>query len=276
MTNRLKYTVEDFFNLFVKELEVSPFLHDYYKFSEKDKKFSFRKSYFLQRLQYVIDNINKDDKIWDCGCGFATTVIFLKLNGYNVKGTTLEFYFEHINTRLKYWSKYGNLDDLEITYENLFDSQLANSSFDKIIVQDTLHHLEPINNALSILSNKLINNGKIISIEENGNNIIQNIKLFLQRGNKRIIKIYDENLKKEILLGNENIRSLKRWKNVFKKVELQINNESIQYIRILPPIFIRNKDVKTIIKKEKTLASFSSILRNYLFFGINFTATKFK
>ena len=87
------------------------------------------------------------------------------------------------------------------SYENIFDHQFEAAAYDVIIIQDTLHHLEPLQDALKIFNHVLSDQGQLLIIEENGNNVIQNAKLFLQRGNKRIIEIYDEHLKKNILLG---------------------------------------------------------------------------
>jgi SAM-dependent methyltransferase len=267
--------VEEFFELFEKELQEAPYLHSYYKFHTRDKSYSFRKAYFIQRLQYVADHINDvDAKVWDCGCGYGTTAIFLALNGVHVYGTTLEFYYEHIAKRVEFWKQYGNLDTLKFSYENLFDTQIPPSSYDIIIAQDTLHHLEPFNEAAKILVNTLTENGKIIAIEENGNNIVQNLKLYKQRGNKRIITIYDEVLKKDILLGNENIRSIKKWNVEFAKVNCSIDPNSIEYIRLFPPAYFENKDIKAVIEKEQQIQKKNGLLRKYFLFGTNFIVEK--
>ena len=270
----LKYNVDEFFELFVKELEITPSLHKYYKFHAKDKSYKFRKAYFIQRLQYIADHVKKGDRIFDCGCGYATTAIFLTLNGFNVYGSTLEFYFDEINGRLEYWKQFGDLSALEINYENLFDSNIPNETYDIIIAQDTLHHLEPFNEAIGILSNILKKDGELIAIEENGSNIVQNLKLFKQRGNKRIISIYDEKLQRNILIGNENIRSIKKWKKEFIANGLTIDDDSLEFIRVLPPQLFGDKSIEEVIKKENNLKDKSALLRKYFFFGLNFVAYK--
>ena len=269
-----KYSVDDFFELFVKELEITPSLHKYYKFHAKDKSYNFRKAYFIQRLRYIADHVKRGDKIFDCGCGYATTAIFLTLNGFEVYGSTLEFYYDEINGRLEYWKQFGDLSALEINYENLFDDNIPDESFDVIIAQDTLHHLEPFNEAIVILSKILKKDGQLIAIEENGSNIVQNLKLFKQRGNKRIISIYDEKLKRNILIGNENIRSINKWKKEFTTNGLTIDDDSLEFIRVLPPQLFGNKSIEEVIEKEKNLKNKSALLRKYFFFGLNFVANK--
>src|SRR5436190_4846706 len=133
-------TVDKFFDLFLEELGNNKNLWRYYKFLDSPKKFIFRKAYFCQRLQYIADNIgNKDQNIWDCGCGYGTTALFLAMNGYKVYGTTLEFYFEEINKRKDFWKQYGNTDLFEAVYEDLSTS-IYEKKFDTVILQDTLHH----------------------------------------------------------------------------------------------------------------------------------------
>lgn len=270
----LKYSVSDFFELFTKELEITPSLHKYYKFHAKDENYDFRKAYFIQRLQYIADHVEKGEKVFDCGCGYATTAIFLTINGFDVYGSTLEFYYDEINGRLEYWKQFGDLSKLKINYENLFDDTIAEESYDVIIAQDTLHHLEPFSEAIGILSKILKKDGRLIAIEENGSNIVQNLKLYKQRGNKRIISIYDEKLKRDILIGNENIRSIKKWKKEFTRGGLKIDDKSLEFIRVFPPFLFGNKGINEMIIKEQNLKNKSALLRKYFFFGLNFIAYK--
>ena len=271
----MKMTVEEFFTHFVEELKTNEDLRYYYKYLDNPKKFEYRKAYFCQRLQYIIDHINDNNlRIWDCGCGFGTTALFLSINGIASHGTTLEHYIKQIPKRMEYWSKFGDISKFTYSYENIFDHQFQANSYDLIIIQDTLHHLEPLSDALKILNHVLSSSGQLLIIEENGNNVIQNAKLYKQRGNKRIIEIYDENLKKNILLGNENIRSLKLWESEFQKEGFSIEQESVQYIRYYLPFMFPNKEAKKRIEKEQKIWKKNSFLKEYFFFGINFMVNK--
>jgi len=268
-------TVETFFDHLVEELKENKTLRYYYKYLEDPAKLEYRKAYFCQRLQYIADHINDSNlKIWDCGCGFGTTAIFLSINGYASHGTTLEHYIEEIPKRLKFWSQFGDVSQFTYSYENIFDHSFESEIYDMIIIQDTLHHLEPLNQAIQILEGVLKKDGKLMIIEENGSNVIQNTKLFLQRGNKKIIEIYDEQLQKNILLGNENIKSLNQWREAFKKQGLQIDESSVEYIRYYLPFAFPNHKAKERIAKEKALWKKNSFLRKYFYFGINFMVRK--
>ncbi len=269
---------EQFFELMLKELEVHTEMQPYYKFLGKQSSWHFRRNYFLERLRYIqkhiVDGGEKNLEIWDCGCGYGTTCLFLAMNGIKTYGTTLEFYFETVQKRKDYWSQYGDTSLFTCTYENLFDNQPAPNSYNWIIVQDTLHHLEPINDALQIFNKSLRKGGKILSVEENGNNIIQRIKLYKYRGNKRIITIWDERLQKDILIGNENIRSLANWRTLFEKNGFSIPDSMVQYVRYYLPFQYRSADPEKLLQKEREIQAAKGFRREYFFFGLNFIAEK--
>lgn len=268
-------TPEHFFELFLKELEQREEMHRYYKFLGKSSSFHFRKNYFLERLRYIAKQINDPSKsVWDCGSGYGTTCLFLAMNGIRSHGTTLEFYFETVAKRYAYWNQHGDASLFTCSYENLFDHPPKTASYDIIIVQDTLHHLEPIDDALQIFHHALTAKGKIIAIEENGNNIIQNAKLYKYRGNKRIIKQWDEQLGKDILIGNENIRSLKTWEHLFHNHHFGIDKKTIQYIRYYLPFRYQNRDPDELLRREYEIQMKSRFRKEYFFFGLNFVAEK--
>jgi len=266
-------TVDEFFDLFLEELKSNQALWYYYKFLGDPKKLGFRKAYFCQRLQYIIDHIGPvDQRIWDCGCGYGTTALFLAMNGYRVYGSTLEFYFKEIEKRKNYWKQFGDSSLFEAAYEDIYTLDFTNC-FDTIILQDTLHHLEPITEALEIFHRSLRKDGKLLVIEENGANLIQNLKLIKQRGFKKIGKLYDETLKKEVLFGNENIRSLSHWRKLLTDKGFSIDDSSVRNIRFLPSSsFVRNYE--NAIRKEEKIAKQFSLLKEYFYFGINFIVTK--
>ncbi|MFO0359539.1 MAG: class I SAM-dependent methyltransferase [Flavobacteriales bacterium] len=265
-------TVEQFFNHLLQELDTHPKLKGYYRFLNNEKTFEFRKAYYIQRLEYIEQQIKDvNGPIWDIGCGYGTTALFLALNGYKVHGSTLEYYFNEIPQRLEYWSKFGDISGFTFDYENLYDSTPQPAHYAAVIVQDTLHHTEPIEDAVRIIKACLKPGGKVIAVEENGNNLIQSLKLFVQRGNKRIIDYTDERLGKTIKLGNENIRPYSEWKKIFEKEGFTLPQDSVHYVRFYPPFFFK-KNCAEVIAKEQEKWKSNSFLRERFFFGLNFTA----
>lgn len=269
--------IDQFFHHFYNELEINSALYPYYKLNHgSDSKREFRKNYFIQRLSYIDNQIDKSKNpvIMDCGCGYGTTCLYLAMNGIATKGTTLEYYFKEIENRKKYWSQYGNSELFSWNYENIFDNPPAPESFDYIILQDTLHHIEPVDKALTILYNALKKGGKLILIEINGSCLLESLIYFMKRGNKRIINFYDDKLNKTITMGNENFRSEKKWRTLFKEAGFDVDNNSVQYIRFLLPLFFKKNNGSKIIKVEQKIASRCSLLKKYSFFGLNMVFTK--
>jgi len=267
--------INQFFNLFLTEIQQTKSLQAYYRFLKSTGRFEFRKAYFLQRLQYIYDHINTEKSvIWDCGCGYGTTGIFLAMNGISSFGSTLEFYFKDISERKNYWKQYGNVDLFTVNYENMFDNPPAGNSVDIILLQDTLHHLEPFQDALTIFNNVLRPNGTLILIEENGNNIIQRFKLYLRRKNNMVITIWDERLKKNITIGNENIRSIETWRREFSKQNFKIIDNETRYIRVFPPFMLKSENADHVIAREQKLWRKNELIKEYFFFGLNFIVKK--
>ena len=99
-------------------------------------------------------------------------------------------------------------------------------------------------------------------------------RLFLKRGNKRIIKFYDEKLGKNILMGNENVRNLKKWQEKMISSGLEINDSSVQYIRLFLPSKYKKKNPVEIIRREQEIWRKSSLKKELFFHGLNFVATK--
>jgi len=267
--------VEEFLDLFIRELESNKSLRNYYRLIDSSSSFHFRKAYLQQRLSYVDQRVTKAGAaIWDIGCGYANTAIYLTLKGHKVTGTTLEYYYDQIQHRMEYWSRFGNLDKLNIAYQDLFDTTFPAGSFDNIITQDTLHHLEPIEKALHFIESALVKTGLLIVSEENGRNLFIRSKNFLKRGNKRIIEYHDPKLNKSLLLGNENVRSYEDWKNALNKAGLTIDDGHTEFIRLYPPFLIRSGNYFDRIKQEQECWKKNAWLKDYFFFGINFIARK--
>jgi len=270
-------TTSTFLNLFIQELDENLNLFPYYKlnhgsFAQKE----FRKAYFLQRLNFIEKHIEKKENIaiLDCGCGYGTTAFFLSMNDIPVLGTTLEFYFDQIDNRKKYWSSYGNIENVVFEYQNIFESTFKGNSFDYIILQDTLHHIEPVAEAIQIFFKLLKKDGKLILVEENGACFARQAILFAKRRNKRIIEYFDPKLQKTILLGNENIRTEKEWIRLFENEGFTNMANETGYVRFYYPFAYKSKKMEKIIEKEQKIAQKNAWLRSRFFFGINMVFAK--
>lgn len=275
----IKMDKERFLSLFLEELKENRALYPYYKLVDgTDSRRQFRQAYFMQRLSYLEKYIDfsSSPAILDCGCGFGTTGLFLAMNGCASRGTTLEFYADQIERRRQYWSQFGDVSLFDYAYENIFDTPPAANSYDYIILQDTLHHIEPVEKGLEILCAALKPSGKLILIEENGGSWLKSLMLFLQRGNRRVVEIYDERLQKHIQMGNENIRSEKQWRQLFQKTGFVVDDASVQYIRLLPPMAYRHQPADKVIAKEQHLSTRCPFLKHHFYMGLNMVLEKNK
>lgn len=268
---------EVFFQHLCEELRQNRDLYPYYKLVDgSNSRREFRKAYFLQRLDYLDKHIDfqKNPKIWDCGCGYGTTGLFLAMNGITSYGTTLEFYMKQLEKRRQFWDNFGDTTLFTCEYANVFDQQVHSEQYDYIILQDTLHHLEPLPEALKIFYNALKTGGKLILLEENGSSWVKKAILFAQRGNKRVISVYDDVLNKEVLMGNENIRSEKTWRKAFQQANFKIDEDSVQYIRCLAPHRFNGHNMLQNIDLEQLYWQKRKWFCRYAFFGLNMIFTK--
>ena len=272
-------TPERFFDLFLEELRDLPELSSYYKYHASARGFEFRRAYFLQRLRYVdrevrhhANLLGRAPAIWDLGCGYGTTCLYLAMNGLATYGSTLEFYYGFLHRRRAYWSRYGDAELFAASYEDVYDAPPAPGSYDVAVVQDTLHHLEPIGRALGILRDALRPGGIAVCVEENGDNLVQTAKLYRQRGRERVVTYYDEALGKAVTMGNENIRGIGTWRTLFAAADLPIEENSVAFVRLLPPAAYGRSSGEAIARREQAIAT--PLLRKYFFFGVNFVARR--
>lgn len=265
--------VSEFLELLIKELSANDRLNEYYKLASGGRRFLFRKAYLQQRLEYIKRHIPSEScNIWDAGCGYGTTSIFLALNGHRVKGTTLEYYFSEIERRKQFWSRYGNLDKLTVRYENIFETDGEKSIFNIVVLQDTLHHLEPVDDGLRVFRDSLKPGGRVIAIEENGSSFFIIIKNILKRGLAKRIEYFDEALGKKIIMADENARSLKEWYKVFMHSGFSEGLCEAEYIRLMPPFFFTDTNYSRVIACEQNTWKTGYFPSKYFFFGINFIA----
>ncbi len=275
LANHVPVEIPAFLDLLTSEVEMNPSLQLYYKLAAGGSRYLYRRAYLEQRLQYVDNQLGRKPlSVWDAGCGYGTTSIFLAMKGHLVYGSTLEHYYEAISDRLPFWSRYVNLDTLRIEYRDLFDEQPQPGSFDAIIAQDALHHLEPASRAVRIFYTALKESGSLIVTEENGNCLFIGLKNFLKRGFNKTIKYYDPQLGKQITLADEHARSLGEWRKLLLKEGFKVDDKNVEYIRMFPPLCFTAVNYPDCILRERNMCRRMGLLREVCCFGVNFSAVK--
>ena len=231
--------------------------------------------YFLQRLEYIDKHVDLSHNpvIWDCGCGYGSTDLYFAMNDAPSYGTTIEFYADEIEKRKLFWKQFGDSSLFTYEYANVFDQNIPEEKYDYIILQDTLHHIEPLDEGLRIFYKALKKGGKLVLIEENGGCLVKRAMLFMRRGNKRVISVYDDVLKKNVMMGNENVRTEAQWREAFARVGFVLEEDSVQYIRRCYPWRFNAHNMLQIIDLEQ-FKSKNKKLCHYAFFGLNMVFTK--
>ena len=267
--------VPTFMSLFDKELEINRQLHSYYRLGSDRKRYWFRKAYFEQRLQYVADHTTGTGlHIWDAGCGYGTSSIFLALNGHRVYGNTLEYYSDVFRDRLEYWGQHGDLESLEMKHENVFHHAPPGRTYDVILVQDTLHHLEPVHEALVLFYRLLRSGGKLIVVEENGSSLFIRAKNLRIRGFKRKGICHDARTGESIPFGIENAMGMKAWFILLESAGFNCESPDLEFIRLFPPFLIRQDNYQRILQLERKIGRNYRVIRKFFYFGMNFTVTR--
>jgi len=267
--------VQNFMALFEKELETNSRLHAYYRFHSDRKRYWFRKAYFEQRLEYIAGQTKGTGlQIWDAGCGFATSAIYLALNGHQVYGDTLEYYSGGIGERLAYWGQHGDLRQLEVKHENIFHHAHSGQTYDVILVQDTLHHLEPVQEALDLFYLMLRPGGRLVVVEENGDSLFIRAKNMRIRGFKRKGMYHDGLTGTSVPFGNENARGRKAWFRLLASAGFDTKNPDLEFIRILPPFLFNEKNHADRMQWERKIGRDCRVIRKFFYFGMNFTVTR--
>ena len=71
---------------------------------------------------------------------------------------------------------------------------------------------------------------------------------------------------KDILIGDENIRSLSAWDSLLSKNNLSLNHDSLNYIRFFYPIAYKDKTIEEVFRMEQIIQHKSSVLKKWFFF----------
>jgi 2-polyprenyl-3-methyl-5-hydroxy-6-metoxy-1,4-benzoquinol methylase len=204
----------------------------------------FRGLFFAMRLQPVLTYIGEFTRqhghapyILDLGCGFGLETLILALNGAKAHG------IDRAASKIAFASKrgtgYQEAHDLslDLRYDSvdLFDFNPP-SPYDAVYSNATLHHIEPLPDALEAIVHLIRPEGYFFLSEENGYSPIQQISVQRKIGWTQPRKLWhtDPNTGERYLYGNENIRAPCQWARHMKQVGLV--PQSIKYCRFLPPL----------------------------------------
>jgi len=139
---------------------------NYYFFNNPWRYNDTRQIGIKNKINFVINNIRKNSKVLDVGCGTGT--LSIELARANINCTGIDISAKSLNIA-KDLAK-NNLTNKQTKLINFLKISLkefskSNEKYDAVIFFKTLHHLEKINEVTKIVKNLLNKNGKIIIVE---------------------------------------------------------------------------------------------------------------
>ncbi|MCB9455385.1 MAG: class I SAM-dependent methyltransferase [Anaerolineaceae bacterium] len=223
-----------------------------------DRNLNFKALFFAMRLQPVLTYIaafqqthNRPPQILDIGCGFGLESILLVHSGAQVHG--LDGSDAKIagaeKLRAAYEAAFAN--QLKLTYQvsNLFQFH-PERQFDAVYSSATLHHIEPISEAILTIADFLAPGGTFFLSDENGYSPAQQVAVQKRIGWTSSRKYWQTNHEtgEKFLYGNENIRAPFQWIRHVRKAGM--HPETIKYCRFLPPV---NWPIDRLVRAERRL-----------------------
>jgi 2-polyprenyl-3-methyl-5-hydroxy-6-metoxy-1,4-benzoquinol methylase len=239
------------------------FLHTYYKGlldPTQTTRIQFRALFFAMRLQPVLSYIqqfklqhNSAPRILDLGCGMGLESLLLSLAGAVVHG--IDPWSEMIKfaqyRQTKYQAHYGIQLNLDYEHINLF-KYTPSEPYDAVYSSATLHHIEPVSDAIKKISQLIKPDGYFFLSDENGLSPVQQLAVQKKIGwiHPRKFWRIDSDTGERYLYGNENIRATFLWGRYMRDAGLK--PQTIKYCRFLPPL---ERSVEWSVKWERGLRS---------------------
>lgn len=204
----------------------------------------FKSLFFSMRLQPILTYVQEFTQVHGCpphildlGAGFGLESLLICLVGACVHGIDSSLSMvEHARKRVSRYQESHQLNlDLRYDCVNIFNFP-QDKPYDAIYCSATLHHIEPVAQAIRIISDLLKPGGYFFLSDENGFSPVQQLVVQKRIGWMRPRKYIksDPGTGERFVYGNENIRSLYGWKHLVERTDMQ--PEAVKYCRFLPPV----------------------------------------
>jgi 2-polyprenyl-3-methyl-5-hydroxy-6-metoxy-1,4-benzoquinol methylase len=227
---------------------------------QKTRAIEFRALFFALRIQpvltYVEDFVKingRSPHILDLGCGFGMESLLICHAGAKVHAIDVSREKIALAPRLLrvYQINHGVKLDISFEFVNLFRFSTV-QQYDAVYSSATLHHIEPVAEAMRVIAGLIKSGGKFFLSDENGANIIQQLAIQKQLGwiAPRVVWQADPETGKMQLYGNENIRPGFLWARFLRNACLI--PRSIKYCRFFPPLPV---SIERLVKWERMLRS---------------------
>jgi 2-polyprenyl-3-methyl-5-hydroxy-6-metoxy-1,4-benzoquinol methylase len=208
----------------------------------------FRALFFAMRLQPVLTYIQRAPEpphILDLGCGYGLESTLLSQAGARV--WAIDTASEKIAEARRQQS--GKSLDLRYDTASLFDFH-PDVQFDAVYSSATLHHIEPVGQAIQVIADLLKPGGWFFLSDENGYSPVQQLAVQRRIGwtSPRYVTRTDPTTGLTQPYGHENIRAPFQWSGHMRRAGLQ--PRFIKYCRQLPPL---NWPLEQLVRSERLL-----------------------
>lgn len=187
---------------------------------------------FVERLKH---QAGPRPIVLDVGCGFASDTLLLAWLGCEVIGVDPDARKIAVcRHRARQWRDFLGAEATEPSFlvgriEDI--DELRPASFDGVFSSECLHHCEPVESTLLAMRTLVKDSGRVLALESNGACPANEIVLLRSRDRKSRRTLNREVDGRFWLYGNENIRTARRWADLFR--ECGFATESIVYSRHL-------------------------------------------
>lgn len=237
------------------------YLRQYYSgYTAKTTWVRFRALFFAMRLQPVLSYIEqfqqenrRPPSILDLGCGFGREAILLGLYGAQVHGVDVSPEKIELAGKIKQNIEGKQRTSLDVNFgvANLFRFA-PSQAYDAVYSSATLHHIEPVSDAIQTIASLVAPNGYFFLSDENGYSPVQQFHVQKKIGfakPRKYLKV-DSETGESFRYGNENIRPPFLWARHMRKAHL--TPISIKYCRFLPAL---DRSLRELVKLERGLRS---------------------
>jgi len=218
---------------------------------------------YIQNLRDVINRLTPNTVLLDAACGYGTEAIIFALLGASVIGIDLnENRLKIARSRVDYYRAQVN-KDLSIKFLPKDAIKfLQKEAFDIVWTTNAISHIYPVENFLTTTWYNLKPQGKIIIRDANKHNPhVFRIASQAHRRRGRVIHRSDPESGETVLMGVENVFSIKEMINLLKKANFHI--ESINRYGFFP-----NLRIGALSHIDKLLSTVPLINRISIFYSI--------
>lgn len=239
-----------------------------FRYAVRPEEIPYVWEHYDARIEPVLHHAKSKGRVLEVGSGFGTELLYLALQGVEVKGIEVNSEWVNISRkRQKILEEEVGPVPAEVIHVNIME---LDGQYDVIWMKETFHHLEPRKDVVAKLADCLAPGGVIIIEEPNAWNPLIQAQYLKIRGFNTIVEKTDPNTGEKYIYGNERLLTPLQLSCLFKHHQIK---GSVEYLRLLPTKLAHLKYLTGLARFIEGLTRGSRIL---LPFYVHYTWTGFK